>query len=504
MNAQLPSPAAAAPRISSGVAGLDVILGGGFMQGGIYIIQGNPGAGKTILTNQMCFHHIGAAQGAKALFVTLLAENHVRMMSNIGTLTFFDASMIPDQLGYISAFHELRENGLSGVSTLLRREIQRRRCSMLVLDGMVAPRAGSDAGQLFKEFVHSLQEIALATDCTMFVTSHNSLGEISSEQTMVDGLIRLQDCNYGCSVVSDLQIIKFRGSAYLRGRHAYKITDQGLRIYPRTEALLARPSQPEAVHTGKTSSGVARLDDLFHGGLPLASATLVMGSSGVGKTTLGLQFLAKSSRAEPGLLFGFSETPAQTRAKARALSKPLSALLDAGTVEILWQPLTDGLLDEYAERLLTAVRRRNVQRLFIDGVAGFTKTAVDPARMIHFFTALANELRALGVTTVYSLEVPHILGPPIRVPVDDIASIAENIMLLRFVEVRARLHRLLSVLKVRNSTFDPSLHEFTLADNGLAIAPSSASAESILSQSAWHTLDSLVAHSTGTPPAAGS
>src|SRR3954462_13158481 len=93
------------PRVSSGVAGLDKILGGGFMLGGIYIVQGNPGAGNTILTNQICFHHI--ANGGKALFVTLLAENHARMIGNLRGLSFFDESRIPDQLTYLSAFREL-------------------------------------------------------------------------------------------------------------------------------------------------------------------------------------------------------------------------------------------------------------------------------------------------------------------------------------------------------------------------------------------------------------
>ncbi len=137
--------------------------------------------------------------------------------------------------------------------------------------------------------------------------------------------------------------------------------------------------------------------------------------------------------------------------------------------------------DAYGERLLEAVHRRKVRRLFIDGLQGFQKAAVEPARMDHFFTALSNELRVLGVTTLYSLEVPDILGPAIRIPLDDISSIAENMILMRFMEVRSRLYRLISILKVRDSGFDPNLHEYVLTDEGLAIEETSESAEAITS-----------------------
>lgn len=481
MNTPAPSTHPDIKRLATGLPGLDTILDGGLMRGGIYIVQGDPGAGKTILANQICFHHVSTVENGRALFVTLLAENHARMISNLRGLSFFDESRIPDDLTYLSAFNELRDEGTEGVAHLLRREILRRRCSLLVLDGIVSAQTTSSSEQAFKEFIHSLQEIALATDCTMIMTNNSHREEVSPEQTMVDGLIKLRDQNYGWRSESDLQVSKFRGSAFLRGRHAYKITHAGVVVHPRIEALLGRPSQEEEPRKGRISSGLATLDEMLDGGLPTASTTMVMGPSGAGKTTIGLHFLSSSSKAEPGLMFGFYETPARTRAKVDVMSETLGALIDDGAVEIMWQPPTDDLLDAYGERLLAAVRRRNVRRLFIDGLGGFTKAAVEPARMDHFFTALANELRVLGVTTLYSLEVPDILGPAIRIPVDDISSIAENMVLLRFIELRSNLHRLISILKVRNSNFDPSLHEYRITHSGLSIDATSDSAEAILS-----------------------
>jgi circadian clock protein KaiC len=134
-------------RVTSGIAGLDTVLQGGVFEGGIYIVQGPPGAGKTILTSQICCHHAG--EGGIALFVTLLAENHARLISNLRTLSFFDETLIPGKLSYISGFAELQDAGLKGVVDLLRREIQRRRCTTLVVDGLVTAQATAESDQQF-------------------------------------------------------------------------------------------------------------------------------------------------------------------------------------------------------------------------------------------------------------------------------------------------------------------------------------------------------------------
>jgi circadian clock protein KaiC len=331
-------------RLTSGVAGLDTVLLGGVFEGGIYIVQGSPGAGKTILTSQICCHH--AAEGGVSLFVTLLAENHGRLIANLRTLSFFDETLIPGKLSYVSGFAELRTAGLKGVVDLLRREIQRRRCTTLVVDGLVTAQASAESDQEFKEFVNNLQEIALATRCTMFLTT-NVGDRDSPEQTMVDGLIVLRE-NVGSSRTDSLlQITKFRGSSFLRGPHSYQITSAGILVHPRIEALLAYPSRADDREAGRTSAGNEQLDLLLGGGVPVASTTMIMGPSGIGKTTLGLQFLSKSSAAEPGLMFSFYETPTRLRAKADSLCPALSPLLDSGVVDLLWQnPLSD-VIDAY-------------------------------------------------------------------------------------------------------------------------------------------------------------
>jgi circadian clock protein KaiC len=463
-------------RLRSGIAGLDTILGGGFMLGGLYIVQGAPGAGKTILTNQICYHVAG---GGNAMFVTLLAENHARMIGHLRQMSFFDEGRIGEALTYLSGFNEMQEGGLAELTNLLRREIQRRRISVLVIDGLVTAAASAPDEQAFRVFVHDLQEVALATDCTMFMTT-NETRQVSPEQTMVDGLIILSNRVYGWRAESDLQVTKFRGAGYLRGRHAYKIGDAGFAVYPRIEALFAHPSRAAVASGGRVSSGIARLDAMLGGGIPAASTTMLMGPSGIGKTTIGLHFLSGASGGEPGLMFGFYETAASLRAKADRVVPALGPLFDSGAVELLWQTPTSDLLDAYGKTLIEAVHRRKVKRLFIDGLTAFRSGAVDPSRVGNFFSALSNELRVQGVTTLYSFEVPNILGPAVNVPIDDASSLAENIILLRFVERAARLHRVISILKARDSDFVSSLYEYDLTDKGVDIDDTPDSAERLL------------------------
>ena len=466
-------------RLPTGIAGLDTILDGGFLNGGLYIVQGPPGTGKTILGNQVCFDHVAA--GGRALYTTLLAEHHARMLQHLRVMTFFDPSRIPDQLAYLNGLRVLHDEGLKGLLNMLRREVTARGASVLVLDGIVPARRVAKDDQAYNAFVHELQAVALTAECTVFMLTSAEGTRVTPEHTMVDGIIELSDQLVGWSGERFLQVIKFRGSGFLGGRHAFKITNDGIVVHPRIEALLARPSRPDPGSSSKVSSGVDQLDAMLQGGLPGSSTTMVMGPSGTGKTTLGLQFLSRSSAAEPGLMFGFYETPTRLNAKIAAVCEPLHGLIGSGSVQIQWQTPTDDLLDAYGERLLGAVRQRQARRVFIDGLGAFQDAAgAEPNRIGKFLTALMNEMRVLGVTTLYTLEVPDIMGPTIRTPIGDLSSLAENLILLRFVELRSRLYRFISVLKVRDSQFDPSLHEYRTSCQGLVIEATPKSAEQIM------------------------
>lgn len=469
-------------RIPTRVPGLDNILSGGLLRGGIFIIQGSPGAGKTILGNQICFRHV--ANGGRALYVTLLAENHARMLLHLGQLSFFEETVIPDRLYYISAFRALEEEGLTGVLQLLRHEVQAHDAGILVLDGFSAIEEATPSVREFKKFIHQLQAHAAIANCTMILLS--GAKPASAEHTLVDGVIELQTKLYGRRAERSLQVHKLRGSGYMRGEHSFRITGDGIIVYPRTEALLASPSPVDRVTGPPTTTGLAQLDRITGGGFPHRSTALLVGPPGIGKTTLGLHFLSQCDEKNRGLHFGFYETPAAIADKARALGLPLERLIAEGHVEVLWQTPTEGLLDEACHRLIEAVRSKRIRRLFIDGLEGFERLTTERERLEHIFAAFNNEFRGRDVSTLYTSEVDligSVAGLPFSgLPLQGASCVAEIILVMRYVELRSELHRMISVLKVRDLEINPALHRFAITNQGIVIETDPNSAEKILAQ----------------------
>lgn len=464
------------PRIPTGVEGLDEVLCGGLLPGSVFIVEGPPGAGKTILANQLCFHHV--RERRYALYFSLLCESHDRLIRQLQPLSFYDPAQ-EERIFYLSAYNALEREGAPGLLRLLGGEAKRLKASLIVLDGLLVLLESIESPAKLRRFFTELAALADMLGCTILLLTNSGREHNSPEFIMSDGWIALGKHTEEVRTYRTIEIHKYRRSECITGRHFFTLSEDGIKVYPRFERTRgADPHRP--VLGERLPSGIKKLDEMIGGGIPYASTTLVVGPTGIGKTTFGHHFLSRSSKDQPGLLFGFYETEKQLVEKSRLIGLDLQSLIAAGALEVVWQPPTEHTLDQLAYRLIEAVKRRGVKRLFIDGVNAFEQSAVFPSRIQRFFSALSNELRALGVTTVCTYELPELVGGEARVVFGPISSVAQNILLLRYVELGSETKRIMNLLKVRTSRFDGTIREFHITEHGLQPGEVLRQAESLL------------------------
>lgn len=454
-------------RLQSGIEGLDELLMGGFVSGSSYIIQGRPGSGKTILANQIGFNHI--RNGGRVLFATLLAEPHERLFQFLSTMSFFEKERVGDQIQFVSAFDTMENDGLDEVVKLLRREIVRQKSTVMILDGLLNARSKAESAINTKRFISELQGHAAFAGCTVFFLTSSQLDDGSPEHTMVDGVLEMGEELVGNKSVRRIKLRKTRGSGAIPGAHECEITENGLVVYPRLETTITHSALRDSAELTVVPSGVDALDPLIGGGLVESSVTLLLGPSGTGKTTFGLNFLARSTPEAPGLLFGFYESPQRLRAKAGALGLDFEALERSGALSIVWRSVTTEVIDKLALDLLRVVKEKGIKRVFLDSLGGMARAAADQSRILDLFCALMGELRALGVTVIASWEVRGLLDGEVDAPTPDLSGIVDNLLLIRFGQSPAGLVRQLSILKIRDNPYDPALLDVLIGQQGLTV-----------------------------------
>jgi len=461
-------------RTKTGVAGLDTLLRGGLVRGAIYLVMGRPGTGKTTLGNQLCFAHV--KQGGRAAYMTLLAESHAAMLKNLHTMSFFDSGAINNGLSYVGAYRALRDEKLRGLLDMVRRVILDEKATLLVIDGISPARAIAENDVALKEFVVELQMLSAMTNCTTILLANMTATDANDpEHTMVDGLIELSFEHFRRRTFRTIEVLKFRGSRHLLGRHELEIGDGGVSIHPRLEDVLDGMTKPAPASDRRLQLGVGELDLMLHGGVLRGTTSVALGFSGSGKSTLGFHFLDTGAKAgEPGLLFGFYESPERVLQSAECVGLKLRDHAARGLFSHVWQPSYEFGLDRLGARLLSEIDRIDAKRVVIDSLDGFRQAAIDPARTIRFVTALLEQLRVRQITTLLTDETLKPSGPEMEMRIEGISALVENLFLLEYSADGEKLRRRISIVKQRASAHDSAAREFFLTPRGIEVATGTA------------------------------
>jgi len=460
-------------RIPSGIPGLDAVLNGGFLSGSVQLLMGPPGSGKTILANQIAFNR--AAAGHSAVYVTLLAEAHARMLAHMRSFEFFDPSVVPRRIVYMSGYGVLEQGGLDSLLELLGRTIREHSATLLVIDGLATTEEFAPTTSAFKKFLLTLSTSASLTGCTtLLLTVGEEYGRTRAEYATVDGLLLLERRRAGARIVREVSICKMRGTNYLLGAHSFAIKASGLHVFPRLEACtdaLPTPRLPSEPDT-RLGFDVHGLDDMLGGGLLRGTTTSLVGPSGSGKTLIGLSFLAAGARKnERGIYLGFHEPPPRLVHSAQSIGLDITDLVARGDIRLLWQLAGESLIDELAGGLLEAVSGPGPKRVFIDGLDGFRCASTEPDRLDRFLAALMAELASRDVTTILSDTVStndQEIGTLGCMP----STFLDNIVVLRRAERERRSRRYITALKLHGFGPDPTARRMQISSAGLSVGPS--------------------------------
>jgi circadian clock protein KaiC len=455
----------------TGVPGLDTLLGGGLSEFSFNVIAGAPGTGKTTLAHQIMFAL--ASPDKKALFFTVLGEPPLKMLRYQQQYAFFDIDKVDSCIRYVNLAENLRTGDFSGVLERITREVETFSPGLVFVDSfrsvIQTAKSGNEGVSDLQHFVQELGTRMTSWQATTFLIGEYAPAEVEANpvMTVADGLFSLSQHVEQNSAVRKIRIVKMRGHAHLAGSHTFRITGDGLRIYPRMLPALAagRHALPLEREDRRISMGNAELDALLHGGLPEGHALLVVGPSGSGKTILGTAFLAEGARlGEKGVVACFEKGAAILRNAA------LAELVQSGAVSVVESCALDMSVEEVLDELVQEVLRSGARRVVIDSLSELGLYLAPEFRQDFRESVfrILSSLASLGVTVLVTIGMEDRFTD-MRFSQADTSFLADAIIALRYAEIEGRLSKLISVVKVRGSGHSTDLRHYVITDRGIEI-----------------------------------
>ncbi|MFQ5578417.1 MAG: ATPase domain-containing protein, partial [Anaerolineae bacterium] len=446
---------------------------GGLMPASSYLIVGGPGTGKTVLGLQFLRH--SAAHKARCLLITL-AEPEETLRRNAAafgwdlsgvTIVDFAQELSKGQPeGEYSVFppSEVEAVPLWG---RIRQAVKKYKPERLVIDSATFLQYLSrDIYQYHRQIQALLNWLAAGQCLSLLLYEPTELQKDNALALAVDGILTLRNelSQNRMVEIRTVQVNKLRGSAFMSGRHPLRITAQGMTVWPhRIEKIKSYASKEKVLH-----SGIAALDEMLGGGLPVGGCTLISGPTGAGKTTLALQFLvAAAAEGRKGVYYTFEEGLASMLERCHALAIPLEKRLHDGSLTV--REISP--LDRYPDEFLAMLRRdleAGADILALDSLRGYNLAMEAFGSLTAHMQNIVYYIRNQGASLFIIDEQENLTGD-LRITNLGVSYIADNVLLVRFAEVQGRLIRVVSCLKKRQGNFQPDLRELKITAQGLQI-----------------------------------
>ena len=452
-------------RLTTGVPGLDVVLGGGLEPGSVTVLAGAPGTGKTIMAQQICFANATTAH--RAVYYTTLSEPHSKLVRHLAPFSFFVPEKLGPEVEYIH-LGDLIRNDQPGQMEPLVSEVMRKAMEeqpvLVVIDSAKALRDFAGERELRLAFYDLTSRMA-HTNAALLLLGEYTPDEMAAgvEFSLADSIIQLAYEPREPVHRRWVRVIKMRGTHHLEGKHTFRITTSGAEVYPRIETLDAGQA---ADVTGRIDSGIPGLDSLMNGGISSGEATVILGPSGAGKTIFGLRFVTEGlMRGERCLYVTFQDTTDQLIKMAAGFGWELQAALDSGQLIVHHVPLGELDLDILTSRIRGDLAGTTVHRVVIDSLAELVSAARETERFLAYARSLSGLIRAAGASLVITSETTT-LGPTPEPAGGGVTFLFHNLIQLRYIELNSATGRALNIVKMRNSNHAKNLYQFEIGEHG--------------------------------------
>lgn len=459
-------------KLATGVPGLDVLLGGGLNEFSFNLITGSPGCGKTTLAHQIMFALANPER--RALFFTVLGEPPLKMLRYQQQYSFFDTDKINTSIRYVNLASDLRAGDFSGVLERITQEVEDFAPSLVFVDSfrsvIQTGKGGTEGMSDLQFFVQELGTRMTSWMATTFLIGEYQHNEVEANPitTVADGMIALSQTHDRNAVVRKIRVVKMRGQAHMGGSHTFRITDAGLRIYPRLLPPLADDREPGVSverDARRIATGTPGLDDMLHGGLPQGHSLLAIGPTGCGKSIMGSKFLrAGAERGEKGVLMCFEKGTARLR------NVEMAAMIQAGMVAVVESRLIDMTAEEFEDELLAAIGRTGASRVVIDSISEFGLYLAPEYQhdLREGVFRILSSLAKLGVSTLVTSGLDD-RAVDMNYARADFAYLTDAIVAMRYAETDGHVRRFISVVKVRGTSHSHDVREYRINDEGIEI-----------------------------------
>jgi len=460
---------------STGVAGLDEILGGGLPSARLYLLDGSPGTGKTTLALQ--FLLAGAARGDTGLYVTLsesreeleeVATSHGWSLEGIEVFELPAEDAAAAREAY-TLFHPA-EVELQEVIDRMFASVERSNARLVVLDSLSEMRLLARDPLRFRRQILALKQFFATRGCTVLLLDDKTAPEGDLQlHSLAHGVVQLEHIalEYGAER-RRLQVMKLRGCRFLGGYHDFRIRTGGLAVYPRLQRQAAQATTPvsHSLH-----SGSPELDALLGGGLPSGTSVLVTGPAGTGKSVLATQYAcAAATRGEKVRFYLFDERLGTFGMRAQGLGMDVRELVADGRLTLCQVEPTEWSPGEFAHDVARAVEDDSVQMVVIDSINGYMQSMPEERLLPVQVHELLSYLAGRGVTSVLTLVQRGIFGSPVD-EAADVSYLADSVVLLRYFEVSGSVRQAVSVVKKRSGNHERTIRECRVSHGGLHVGP---------------------------------